>query len=250
MRKLHMVPLKSFPCKDRQKTSTNSDTMWLYHILRVLYVCLSSCFCVYMLSRTAPTWQQFLTSVSNLLVVEVGQAHGGCTWRQHQGDWVSRIANDDSTLCDWKSRLDDLMLQLCTYRPQSIAQLSVWKWASGVVVVCVFMYAWLWACLSGAEWSRSISVSSTDEWFMSPDWSKPFLLHPAMLPPHPSWDGCAVRDDKRQTLDRGGVEKEQGCHQKREFILTDVLSSFIERLIDSRAFVRFLSWVALNASDK
>ena len=50
-----------------------------------------------------------------------------------------------------------------------------------------------------------------------------------------------VSDDKRQTVDRGGVEKEQGHHQKRKFILIDVLSGCIERLIDSRAFIHVLS---------
>lgn len=71
---------------------------------------------------------------------------------------------------------------------------------------------------------------------------EPRLIQTA-LPPSCSTSALPVmgwidRDDKRQTLDRGGVEKERGHHQKREFILIDVLSSCIERLVD---FIHFLS---------
>lgn len=58
---------------DVEKTSTRSDTTWLYHISCVLYVCLSPCFCVYMLC----------CEVSKPSVgVEVGQVHRGRPWRQ------------------------------------------------------------------------------------------------------------------------------------------------------------------------
>lgn len=53
-----------------------------------------------------------------------------------------------------------------------------------------------------------------------------------------------------KAADSGGVEKERGHHQKREFILIDALSSCIERLIDSRAFIHFPSRVAPNAPDE
>lgn len=122
----------------------------------------------------------------------------------------------------------------------------LWSSSSGSSSVRVHVCVTVFVCESGAERSQSISTSSQDEWFMSPDWSRPFFLHPA--PPLPCPSPLEMINDK--AADRGGVEKERGHHQKWEFILIDALSRCIERLIDSRAFIHFPSRVAPNAPDE
>lgn len=140
--------LSSFTCTHGHKTSTWSDTTWLYRL-----VCNAH---VFFPRRDS-------SSLQPSVVVEVGQIYCSCTWRARRMIGGGHIANNDSTLCDWKARLVAPMLHWCTSTLQSIDQLSVGR--GMCACECVFMYAWLCVKVGHGNHEASLLAAWTsDSW--------------------------------------------------------------------------------------
>ena len=176
--------------------STYSDTMWLYHIFCVVCVLFTYMFLrVYAFQRCEPlciscslrsTWSPTFCSCRS----------GAGSWWLHMktaSGWLSQPYSLWWLYTIWLEasigwpHVKVEHIQTAVYSP-AVSVGAGLRSSSGLYVhVCVSVRV----CLSGAEQSQSISVNSMNEWFMSPDWSKPFLLHPDPLPSHPSQDGWA-----------------------------------------------------------
>lgn len=76
--------LSSFTCKDGQKMSTYSDTMWLYHILYTvcMFILMLRCVCAFLCCE--PLCRSSTCRLQPSVVVEVGQVHCSCTWRERR----------------------------------------------------------------------------------------------------------------------------------------------------------------------